>query len=145
MDRRALAVMGNSKEKCEPSHVDIFSLQQHTKCRMDYCMGVSRECLPWSGWVNRKTWLLPRMILVPVLSSSSSVISWPLTKVWLSPWGMILTTPAGTEKHNAAMDVRNRSCQQPWYANKLRVSYSFYIVYYKVKKTINAIVQQWLC
>ena len=36
---------------------------------------------PCSGLVNLKTWLLPRMIREPVLSSSGSVMSRPLTNV----------------------------------------------------------------
>ena len=62
--------------------------------------------VPCSGWVNLKTWLFPRTILHPVLSSIGSVRIWPLTNVWLSSNEEIVTTPLGRDKEETRRKIQ---------------------------------------
>lgn len=57
------------------------------------------ECVPWSGWLNLKTWCLPMMTLAPVFSSVSSVICLPFTYTTALSMGSKVTFPVKSQSH----------------------------------------------
>ena len=67
------------------------------------------NCLARSGWLNRKTWLAPRMIRAPLVRPVGSVTTWPLT--YTVPFlGVIVISPG--HRRQEAKQQRILNCKR---------------------------------